>query len=329
MTQRPLRIATRSSRLAMWQANHVAELLKAADPQQHVELIEVSTSGDRDRVQPLHELGGVGVFTREVQRAVLDDRADLAVHSLKDLPTEPVKGLTLAAVPPRASCFDALVLPWVLPGDDRPPSVDTGNPLASDNAEDWLRSLPDNARVGTGSLRRKAQLLHVRSRLQIDGVRGNVETRLKKLDDGQFNALVLAEAGLQRLGMAHRISARLKPPLLLPAVGQGALGIECRADDSCTQQLLQAIDDAEARFGVTAERALLAELRAGCHAPVGVLSGRREDRWTLEAVVLSPDGTERLQAAVKSGANDAPVLGRRVAEQLQQQGAARLINPAG
>jgi hydroxymethylbilane synthase len=310
------RIATRASRLALWQANDVAGRLRAVDPRRPVELVEVSTVGDRDRSQPLDGFGGFGVFTREVQRAVLDGRADVAVHSLKDLPTEPVDGLTLAAVPPRASCFDVLVL-----GPDGAPA---GDPSAVD-AAGLLQDLPDAARLGTGSLRRKAQLLHVRPDLQIENVRGNVETRLDKLDAGEFQAIVLAEAGLQRLGLADRISGRFAPPALFPAVGQGALGIECRSDDSTTLELLQSIDDAETRARVTAERALLFALRAGCHAPVGAATSIDDGGLRLHAVVLSADGRERIQVDVAGGPDEASSLGRRAAEKLRRLGADRLM----
>jgi hydroxymethylbilane synthase len=199
-----LRIATRSSALALWQANHVAELL-AERAGIAAELVHISTQGDRERTEPLESFGGVGVFTREVQRALLDGRADLAVHSLKDLPTDLVPGLTLAAVPERAPRFDALILP-------------TGVHLPGDVAA-ALAALPDNARIGTGSPRRRSQLLRIRPDFVFDSARGNVDTRLRKLDDGMFDALVLAEAGLSRLGLAGRVTTRLGPPHLLPAVG--------------------------------------------------------------------------------------------------------------
>lgn len=301
-----LRIATRSSRLALWQANFIADALRNLSESPEVELVEVTTTGDQDRTQPLHEMGGVGVFTREVQRAVLDGRADLAVHSLKDLPTETVAGLTLAAVPARASQFDALVLP-----------TSTGSMSLAD--------LPAQSRIGTGSLRRKAQLLHARGDLEILPIRGNVETRLSKLDAGEFDAVILAEAGLQRLDLGERISHRLAPPDVYPAVGQGALGIECRADDDATCALLSAIDDIATRSCVTAERALLADLEAGCHAPVGAMTTVEDGQITLDAVVLSTDGRQRLQANSTASVEDPSALGIRVAEALRQQGADELL----
>ncbi|MFN0052646.1 MAG: hydroxymethylbilane synthase [Planctomycetales bacterium] len=305
----PLRIATRSSALALWQARHVAALLAAAAPECDIQLVPVSTVGDRDQTGALRELGGLGVFTREVQVAVLDRRADLAVHSLKDLPTESAPGLCLAAVPPREETADALLLP-------------AGGEFRGD-----VIGLPNQARIGTGSLRRRAQLLHARPDLQFEEARGNVETRLRKLDEGQFDALILAVAGLRRLGLDGRIAHTLAPPLMFPAVGQGALGIECRADDAPVREWLQRIDDPRARSAVTSERALLASLHAGCHAPVGAVTAIAGTELTLEGVVLSPDGQTRLTASAAGPASDAAALGAAVARLLLEQGAARLIGP--
>jgi hydroxymethylbilane synthase len=310
-----IRIATRASALALWQAQFVADRLRAAVPDCTVEIVEISTAGDRDTSQPLSQLGGFGVFTREVQKAVLDGRADVAVHSLKDLPTNAVAGLVLAAVPPRGSTFDVLVLPA--------PDSTGHNPAVSS-----LETLPPSARVGTGSLRRQAQLLHFRSDLQMLDVRGNVETRLKKLDEGQYDALVLAAAGLQRLGLHERIAMELLPPLMYPAVGQGAVGVECRADDEDTRAALQQISDEPTHVAVTAERSLLADLRAGCHAPLGVSTQVENDRLSLTAVVLSPDGTQCLTASAESSIAVAEALGRLVGDDLRRQGAQTLIDAA-
>jgi hydroxymethylbilane synthase len=235
----PIRIATRASRLAVWQAEHVAGLLRQAAPDRSVELMRVSTSGDEDRTRPLAEMGGVGVFTREVQHAVLDGRADIAVHSLKDLPTEAAPGLVLAGTPLRAPRFDALVLP-------------NGRRIES------LDALAPAARIGTGSLRRRAQLLHVRPDVMMCDVRGNVETRLRRLDAGEYEAIVLAQAGLERLGLDGRVSLVLEPPLMYPAVGQAAIGVECRANDGELIALLERINDGATRSETAAERACLA-----------------------------------------------------------------------
>lgn len=306
MSATSLRIATRASRLALWQANHVAGLLRAA-ANVAVEIVHVSTVGDRDQRESLQQIGGEGVFTREVQLAVLDGRADIAVHSLKDLPTIAAAGMTLAAVPERGPTGDALLLPKI--------ASQTGS----------VADLPANARIGTSSLRRQAQLLHLRSDLQLLPVRGNVETRIAKLDAGEYQALVLAEAGLVRLGLEGRISSRLLPPDMYPAVGQGALGIECRADDDSTRDLLQSINHPDTLAAVTAERSLLAELRAGCHAPVGAASKVNRSNLELEGVVLSRDGVQRLVAQGTASADKAVELGKRVAEDLLRQGAGALI----
>ncbi|MFM9961098.1 MAG: hydroxymethylbilane synthase [Planctomycetaceae bacterium] len=318
----PIRIATRASRLALWQAEHVRSLLKTAAPERAVEIVPLSTIGDRDKIEPLTQLGGgsgVGIFTREIQAALLDGRADVAVHSLKDLPTDPVVGLSLAAVPVRGAMFDSLVLP-----------AENGT---AEKANDGIRlsapdCLPHGARVGSGSPRRRAQLLHQRPDLQFVEARGNVETRLRKLDEGQFEALVLAEAGLTRLDLAGRISAPLQPPLMLPAVGQGALGIECRSDDESTREVLARLTDSATLHAVLAERTVLATLRAGCHAPLGVWTRSEGASLRLTAVVLSLDGVQRFESdriLAVATEQDAIVLGRAVAEDLLTQGAAALL----
>jgi hydroxymethylbilane synthase len=304
---RTVRIATRASRLALWQADHVAALIKAVAPEVIVEIVHITTSGDRDQTGALSSLGGLGVFTREVQRAVLDGPADLAVHSLKDLPTESAPGLCLAAIPQREETADALVL-------------HVGAPAIAD-----LASLPPAARLGTGSLRRQAQLLHVRPDLVLSDVRGNVETRLRKLDARDYDALVLAVAGLKRLEFSDRVSLALVPPVMYAAVGQGAVGIECREQDEDLRALLAQIEDAGARTRVTAERALLAHLHAGCHAPVGAATRIETGELVLEAVVLSPEGRERIFAAGRGSTANSVSLGQEVADRLLAQGADRLI----
>lgn len=313
MTAKPphrIVLASRASPLALWQAEHVAALIRAARPDVQVEILKLSTIGDRDRSSKLTVLGGQGVFTREVQNALLDGRAHLAVHSLKDLPTEQAAGLVLAGVPQRGSRFDVVALP-------------AGSSASS------INDLPPAARIGTGSLRRRAQLLHIRPDLRIEEIRGNVETRISKLDHGEFDAILLAEAGLERLGMAKRITLRLRPPAMFPAVGQGALGLECREDDSITQEILNEISHVPTRAEVLAERACLRSLRAGCHAPVGALSSASASggQLTLEAVVLSGDGQTRIVAAASGGFEDPETVGRTAAEELFRQGAEKLLNP--
>lgn len=308
----PIRIATRASQLALWQANYVADLIRQAAPGRTVELVRVTTSGDSNQVDPLRQFGGLGLFTREVQAAVLRQDADLAVHSLKDLPTESAPGLTLAAVPPRANRFDVLVLP---PGQTA--NVD---PVAA------LQALPPNARIGTGSPRRQAQLLRCRPDLKPEECRGNVDTRLRKLRDGEFAALILAAAGLTRLGLAEHIAVSLTPPVMFPAVGQGAIGIECRADDVPLRELLHQLTDPSTFAEVQAERSLLATLRAGCHAPLGVKTTVIEDTLHLEAVVLTLTGTEQWQAAGSGPLADPIALGQQVAEQLLALGVSRALH---
>lgn len=307
MSPAPLRIATRASQLALWQSNYVADLLRQAAPGREVVLVEVSTTGDRDQNETLRALGSFGVFTREVQAAILDGRADLAVHSLKDLPTDVVEGLALGAVPPRAPEYDALILP-------------TGSALSP-----CLEALPQGARVGTGSPRRQAQLKRLRPDLVLSEVRGNVDTRLRKLDSGEYDALILAAAGLTRLGWAGRITAELQPPQMYPAVGQGAIGVECRSDDGRLQELLGRLTDCHTLARVLAERSLLATLRAGCHAPLGVSTRIDGAQLFLEAVVLPLYGTARWTAAA-SGSVAAPAeLGVTVAELLLAQGVERVL----
>lgn len=309
----PIRIATRASALAMWQAEHVSALLQAAGAQPEgngrgVELVQISTIGDRDQSAPLHEMGGQGVFTKEVQRALLDGRADVAVHSLKDLPTEDAPGLRLAAVPERAPVTDVLVLPNGHAGIKR------------------LKDLPAGTRVGTGSLRRQAQLLHQHRSLQLLEIRGNVPTRIEKLDRGDYDAIVLAQAGLERLGLAERISFVLPAQVVFPAVGQGALGLECRADDETTQTALATLIDPGTFAAVRAERRLLSTLRAGCHAPVGARTEIVDDQLWLAGVVLSRDGRKRLFAESTGPLTDPEAVGQAVADTLLSAGAERLMN---
>jgi hydroxymethylbilane synthase len=299
---RPLRIGTRGSKLALWQADWVATRLEGVGTK--CEVVTISTRGDQQPDLPLQSIGTDGVFTKELQKWLLDGRIDVAVHSLKDLPTEVVKGVSLATVPARESPFDVLIS-----HDGRP-----------------FSQLPKTARIGTGSLRRRTQLLHARPDLQMLDIRGNVDTRLRKLDDGLFDALVLAEAGLKRLELASRITEVLPPSLMLPAIGQGALGLEARTGDRGTRDFLAAIDDLDSHQSVIAERTLLAALCGGCLAPVGAW-GRLEDdgRLHLSACVLSRDGKRRLSADLLGNAADAVQIGRQVAEQLLADGAADLI----
>jgi len=307
MSDRIWRIATRKSPLALWQANYVADHLRLLPSAPAVELVLIVTSGDQNQTDALRQFGGTGVFTREVQKAVLDGRADFAVHSLKDLPTQSADGLTLACVPQRAPRCDALLLPNTA------------------SAPQSLADLPANARIGTGSPRRQAQLRFHRSDLQVTEIRGNVDTRLRKLDEGEYDAILLAEAGLRRLELQQRISLLLQPPLFFPAVSQGALGIETRADDSDAQSLLAPLTCPAARAEVIAERALLRTLRAGCHAPLGAWAELTDQTLTLTAVLLSTDGTSRLEQSVSGAVDDPERIGIAAAERLLEAGASALL----
>jgi hydroxymethylbilane synthase len=301
--RRTVRIGTRGSRLARWQADWVADRLRAHHPGLEVTLVEIKTQGDRDRNSPLSAIGGTGLFTKEIQRALVDGEVDLAVHSLKDLPTRGPDGLTLGAVPPREDVADALIAP----------------------VHKVLEALPVGARVGTSSLRRRAQLLHLRPDLDIRNLRGNVETRLAHAADGRLDAVLLAGAGLHRLGLEGRITRRLDPLAFLPAVGQGALGIECRADDAEVLDLLAPLDDPATRRATAAERRVLAELEGGCIIPLGAWARDDGDGLALDAAVLDPDGRDRVAARGVGSRNDPDALGREVARALRDQGADRLL----
>lgn len=296
-----IRIATRGSKLAMWQSNWVADQLREQGAE--VELVEIVTSGDAQQTGPIAAVGLQGVFTKEVQAAVLAGDADIAVHSLKDLPTEQVAGLQLGAVPKREEVADALV----------------SNQFKS------LAELPIGARVGTGSTRRHSQLKSLRPDLQVLGIRGNVDTRLRKLDDGEYDAILLAAAGLRRLGWADRIVELLHPPVMLPAVGQGALGLECRVDDSVAGELLGHLNHTPTHQAVIAERAMLALLHGGCSAPVGAWGRVEDGQLVLDGLVANLEGTEVLKATATSSLDAVQQLGEQVAEQLLKQGAAKII----
>ena len=302
-----IRIATRSSKLALWQAHHVKSLIADACGID-VEIVHVRTEGDQNQTDPLRQFGGAGLFTREVQRSVLDGDTHIAVHSLKDLPTESADGLLLAGIPQRAPKFDAILLP-------------AGAPNVNS-----VRDLPHEARIGTGSPRRQAQLLHLRPDLQVLEIRGNVDTRIAKLDDGDYDAIVLAEAGLRRLELADRISLLLRPPEMYPAVGQGAIGIECRSDDEDVQQVLNQITDQNVASCTRAERSLLLELRAGCHAPLGALTELGDGQLKLTGILLSGDGKERLEAVSDGPPESAVEIGVAVARQLLSAGGQKLVD---
>jgi hydroxymethylbilane synthase len=300
---RPIRVGTRGSQLARTQTEWVVARLRSLAPGRDIELVEIKTSGDRSADARLRDIGGEGLFTKELQNALLSGEVDLAVHSLKDLPTELVSGLILAAVPPRAAALDVLVAP---------------------KFGDW-RTLPAGTRIGTSSPRRRAQLLRLRGDLCIEDVRGNVPTRLRRIEELGLGGLVLAQAGLQRLGLESHITHRFTSDEMLPAPGQGALGIECRADHREIVELLRTLDDPATHAATTAERAVLAELRGGCHMPLGTYATVADGQIGLRAGVFGSDGARFVADSIAGAAAFAEELGRRLAEKLITAGAHELM----
>lgn len=301
-----LRIASRESALALWQSEYIKAQLEALYPGLNVLIVGMTTKGDRILDVPLAKIGGKGLFVKELEQSLLAHETDIAVHSMKDVPMEFPAGLGLAAICKREDPFDAFV----------------------SNRYRSLDDLPQGACVGTSSLRRQCQLLALRPDLQIKSLRGNVNTRLAKLDHGEFDAIVLATSGLKRLGFAARIACRTDKELL-PAVGQGALGIECRSDDTQTQALLAPLLDHETNVCVRAERAMNLRLHGGCQVPIAAyatLSGSGSDaELSLRGLVGSVDGTKILRVALNGSAHEPETLGIRAAEALLAQGAGELL----
>lgn len=304
-----LRIATRGSALALWQANHVRSLLMANDPALSVELLVLKTTGDKIVDRPLQAVGGKGLFVKEIEEALQDGRADLAVHSMKDLPTALAEGLAIVAIPERADPSDALCLPQ-------------GAKVKS------LDDLPRNGKLGTSSLRRVCQLKRVRPDFVIDALRGNVDTRLRKLDEGQYDAIVLAAAGLDRLGLGDRIALRLSSEQMLPAVAQGALALETRADDTESRRRVAALDHAPTRLRVEAERAFLARLEGGCQTPIAAFAEVVGEELRLRGLVGSPDGNAIVAGEQRGAAHAGDVIGRTLADELLGRGAATFLRLA-
>jgi len=301
MGNRRLVLGTRGSRLALSQAESVRKLLLDAWPDLEVEIRVIKTSGDRLGSRRVHL--GRGVFTREIEQALFDREVDVAVHSLKDLPVELPDGLVLAAVPARESVGEALVLP----------------------RGGTLDSLPEGAGVGTGSPRRRAFLLAFRGDLKILPLAGNVTTRLEKLDRGEYDAVVLAAAGLRRLGLDDRISQLLEPEIIPPAPGQGALGLEVRGDDSWIRSVVSAVNDRESLAAVTAERSFLAGLGGGCRLPVGAWAKLENGMLVLKGAAADPEGRTVLVEGGTGLPEEAETLGRELAERFLRMGASRLI----
>jgi hydroxymethylbilane synthase len=297
-----LRIGTRGSALALAQASWVKRQVEEHEPSLAVELRVIKTSGDRFLDTPIQNIGGKGVFTKEIEDALLRQEIDLAVHSLKDLPTRLPLGLALAAIPAREEARDVLV-------------TRDGSTLAE---------LAAAARVGTGSLRRRAQLLHYRSDLSVLALRGNIDTRLKKLDAGEFDALVMAAAGLRRIGRADRIGEYLADEICVSAVAQGALGLEARSDGNVPERLAF-LNDAATCAEIAAERALLDRLNGGCHVPIGARARVAGEQISMIGVVASPDGKNLCRSEILGSVKEAADLGKRLAEQLLERGAGQLL----
>ncbi len=303
MPEKILRIATRRSPLAMWQAEHVAAALQRAHPGLQVEVVGMSTQGDKILDTPLAKIGGKGLFVKELEQGMLDGRADIAVHSMKDVPV---------ALP------HALHLPVIMRRED-PRDAFVSSVCASPDA------LPPGARVGTSSLRRQCQLAHQRPDLKIAALRGNVNTRLGKLDAGEFDAVILAAAGLKRLGFQQRITAYLTPEQSLPAIGQGAIGIECRTDDDWVNGLIGSLHDGPTAVCVQAERAMNHRLMGGCQVPVAGYAVLEGDVLSLRGLVGEPDGTRILRGEELGPASQAEAIGERLAVGLLKQGADAIL----
>lgn len=300
----PLVIASRESRLAMWQAEHVQRLLQAQNPTRDVQILGMTTRGDQILDRPLAAIGGKGLFIKELEIAMAEGRADLAVHSMKDVPMDMPEGFVLAAISEREDPRDAFVSPKY----------------------DSLGALPQGAIVGTSSLRREAQLRARFPHLVIKPLRGNLDTRLRKLDDGEFDAIILAAAGLVRLGLADRIRARIDPAEMLPAPGQGALGIEICAGQPDMQRIADALDDAATSACVRAERAFSRRLGGSCHLPIaGFAVSEADQQFWLRGLVASVDGTKIVSGECRGAWADAEALGLTLAETLLAQGADALI----
>jgi hydroxymethylbilane synthase len=299
-----VRLGTRGSALALWQTEWVAQRLRALHPHVHFEITEIRTTGDRVRDRPLFRAGSVGLFVKELEAALLDEEIDVAVHSLKDMPSRVTPGLAIAAVPERADPRDALVSRLGLP----------------------LDALPSGARVGTSSRRRAAQLLALRPDLEILDIRGNVDTRLRKAEGEPYDALVLAVAGLVRLGQGERITQVFPPELMLPPAGQGALAVEIRAADQDVRSLMAPIDHRDTRRTVTAERAFMARLGGGCHVPIGAYAVVDGEQLWLRGLVSSLDGRRVLRSERRGPADTAGALGRAVAADLLDRGAGELLD---
>lgn len=304
LTMATIRVGTRASDLALWQAQRLVDLLQARHPELSCEAVEITTHGDRDRRVPLHRAGGVGLFVKELEYALLDREIDIAVHSLKDMPSRAPPGLCLAAVPERGDPRDVLV---------------------SEDGQ-TLSELPAGSCVGTGSPRRKAQLLSLRPDLEVVGIRGNVDTRLAKLAGREYDAVVLAAAGLVRLGRQDVITEVLPPERFLPAAGQGALGVEVCAEDRATRTLVAPVNDPPSWAAALAERAFMARLGAGCHVPAAAYAVIDGHELWLRGLVASEEGATIIRGECRGAVEEAERLGRTMAEELLGDGGGDLLH---
>lgn len=303
MTEKIIRIATRQSPLALWQAEHVAARLQQAFPGLKTELVKMVTRGDKMLDAPLAKVGGKGLFVKELEQGMLEGTADIAVHSMKDVPVEFPDGLHLAVILDREDPTDAFV----------------------SNSYRSLADLPADARIGTSSLRRQCQIKEKFPQAEILSLRGNVNTRLAKLDAGEYDAIILASAGLKRLGLAERITAPLTPDESLPAMGQGAIGIECRIDDAEIHDYLRVLHDEDTSIRVNAERAMNARLNGGCQVPIAGFAEIRGERLFMRGLVGSPDGKLLYRAEAESALDQAEQLGQGIADDLLRQGADKIL----
>jgi hydroxymethylbilane synthase len=298
-----IRIATRKSPLAMWQAEHVADELKRRHAGLMVEIIGMTTRGDKILDAPLAKVGGKGLFVKELEQGMLAGEADIAVHSMKDVPVDFPEGLHLAVIMDREDPLDAFV----------------------SNRYDGLGGLPEGACVGTSSLRRQCQLAARRPDLRIEPLRGNVNTRLRRLDEGEYDAIILAAAGLKRLGFGERIRARIAVEDSLPAIGQGAIGIECRSDDERVHALIAPLHHAATAERVLAERAMNHRLQGGCQVPIAGHAVHEDEQLWLRGLVGTPDGTRLLRAERRAPGSEAEALGQALADDLIAQGADAIL----
>ncbi len=302
---RTIRIATRASKLALTQSNHIASRLRDFSDNIAVQIVEISTKGDRDRSEFLYKAGTIGFFTSEVENALLDGRADLAVHSLKDLPTAIREGLIVAAIPVREDVADALI---------------------SNKKSDSIEDLPAGATIGTSSLRRIAQLKRIRPDLDCQSLRGNVETRVEKVESGQIDAIIIAAAGLNRLGLSDKITAILPPEKFVPAPGQGALAVQIREDDAELAEIVKKLDDKDARITAETERRILAAMHGGCSIPLGVHARTKGNDVLINAVIADVEGKNVIEKSITVPVEQTLDAADKLAQELLDAGGREILN---